>query len=371
MSHVFIGVSVSLLAMGCTCNPPNVGPSGGLPIDPAPAPVGGFGSWLSMDASADGAQLTIAYYDTVATAAGFAVGLPNENGTVTWAHERVEGQPLPSGIDTADVGKYTTHRTAPDGTTWLAYQDVRNGTLRAAQRTGVRVWGSPVEVDAGGEWSDLAIDAAGNPVVVHCEPERSEVRLARFDGTRWINTTLYTGARAGERAAGVSHTRILIDEAGEHVAFRDDAKQGLVLIDLGAGAPAITDVDPEGDVGAWPSLAREGDALVIAYHDVGNQDLRLTTRSAEGTWRRSVIDDGQLRGADTEVFVRDGTLSVAYFDGLNNDLLLAERDTEGWALRQVGSEGAMGYHNEVAFASGQWWAGTYDHAARTLFVRAL
>lgn len=325
-----------------------------------------------MDAAADGTQLTIAYYDLAIGGVGFAVGLPNADDSVSWAHERVEGYPEPSGIDTVDVGKYASHRTAPDGTTWLAYQDVRNGKLRVAHRTGLRRWDAPVEVDVGGAWTDLAIDGSGQPVVVHCDPDSAQLRLARFDGTRWLLTTLYTSTAVGERPAGVSHSRVVSRGGEEFVAFRDDAKGALLLVDVEGAATTLTEVDADGDVGAWPSLVHEGGTLSIAYHDVGNQHLRLATRNAAGDWRRSVIDEGQLRGADTEVFVGEGgRVSIAYFDGMSNDLLLAERGADGWGIRQVATEGAVGYHNEVAFTSARWWAATYDQTRRSLVVTPL
>jgi hypothetical protein len=362
VSRALIGTAVAVLATGCQCNPPGFRPNG-TATDPVvdPAPAGGFGSWLSMDAAADTTQLTIAYYDLPVGAVGFAVGLPGQNGTVSWAHEQVEGYPQPSGIDTVDVGKYASHRTAPDGTTWLAYQDVRNGRLRVVQRTGSRTWAPPVEVDEGGEWIDLAIGADGNPVVVHCDPDSSEVRLARFDGARWLSTTLYKGA------GGVSHSRVLVDGGLTTVAFRDDSLSGLVLVE----GTEVTILDVEGDVGAWPSLLADGQELLIAYHDVGNQDLRLATRGPERDWTFEVVDDGELRGADTEMFLDEGQLGILYFDGMDNDLLLARRGPEGFTIEQVGVNGAMGYHNEIAFAASHWWAGTFDQTARTLFVRAL
>jgi len=351
----------SLLLTACNCNAsqdvtyPVVGdPDAGAPLD-------NFGSWLSMDVAPDNARLTMAYYDLDRTGLGYAVGTPSADGTIRWLHEQVDGYPDSVGLDLVDVGRYASQRTAPDGTVWVAYQDVANGTLKVAQRLGPNQWELGGVVDGGGEggnWASLQIDEQGLPVVVHCDG--SDARRAAWDGTSWSTGTLYTG--------GCAHTALSIDGGRERVALYDTSQQSLVLIEDGSAAEVVDDA---GDVGAWPSMWTDGTQLVIAYQDVENQDLKLATRQG-GSWDISVVDDGPLRGADSVVFERDGALSVLYFDGWGNDLRLATQGASGWEQTVIGTEGAaVGFHNEVVFAAGLWWAGSFDHTERTLFVSAL
>jgi len=65
-------------------------------------------------------------------------------------------------------------------------------------------------------------------------------------------------------------------------------------------------------------------------------------------------------------------LSIAYFDGQNNDMLLATQSGSDWTIDTVvGSEGALGFHNETISIGGVVYAGCYDYTERTLWFSAL
>src|SRR5687767_8196312 len=122
------GPAVFLAAFlgGCTCQseqdivfPPSDGAG-------AADPPTSFGSWLSFDTSPEGQRLTMSYYDKDRGALGYAVGAVNEDGTVSWAHEQAAGYPDDNGLDAADAGKYSSQKTAPDGTVWVAYLNASN-----------------------------------------------------------------------------------------------------------------------------------------------------------------------------------------------------------------------------------------------------
>ena len=362
-------VTILTLVAGCNCNATHDYSFPELPVQELLEPPTDYGSWLSFDAAPDGTRITMAYYDQDRTGLGYAVGMPSDDGTVDWAHERVDGYPDSTGLDLGDVGKYASQRTAPDGTVWVAYQDVRNSTLKISHRLGPRDWEEPTVVESGGAWASLGIDAAGHPVVVHCDGP--SVRLVRFDGQAFSGTTLFTSDAVGERPAGVAHTRLLVDGEDELVAFYDQAAGSLGLLEGAGTSFRHTVVDDAGDVGAWPSLRKVGDDLVIAYQDVGSQDLRLATRVGT-TFSTELVDDGELRGADTELLELDGELAIVYFDGFDNDVRLARRQGGGWDKQVVGAAGlAVGFHNEVVYAAGHWWAGSYDYTNGTLFFTKL
>ncbi len=327
-----------------------------------------FGSWLSLDRAPDDERLTMAYYNRAVGALGYAVGTPAEDGSVDWVHERVDGYPEPTGLDPTDAGKYASQRTMPDGTVWVAYQEVDDVVLRVSQRRGPGGWSEPAELEEGGAWASLAIGADGQPVVAHCNPATAEVRIVRFDGQEWTGSSVYRGAAGPGGVASVSHTRLFVSGKQELLAFRDDARGSLWVAELGAGEPV--EVDADGNVGAWPSIVA-GSGLAVAYHDVGRQDLRVAIRDESGEWSAQVVDEGELRGADTEIFVMDGQLAVLYFDGHNNDMMLARQEGSAWSVSTVRTQGAVGYHNEVVQVAGRWWVGSYNHTAKSLFVQAL
>lgn len=376
MHRIAVLASLALYA-GCSCQQEYGFPASDVFVSEDPED---HGSWLSMDTTPEGARLTIAYYDREAGALGFAVGTPQQDGSVLWVHEKVDGYTGSDGLDRGDRGKYASQKTAPDGTVWVAYQDAVNGGLYVARRTGGPVWTEPELVDPGaGAWASLAIDASGNPVVAHHDEVAGVLRLSRFDGTAWASETAWTGSdwsytdpTTGEvltRDASVgAYSRILVHEGVEYIAFYDAAQQTLNLLEGAAGSYTHTVVDATANVGQWPSLWTDGATLRIAYHDVTNQDLKLATREA-GSWSTEVVDAGEYRGADTEVFQRGDKTAVVYFDGFKNDMMLATKDAGSWIIEQAGgTTGAVGFHNEVAVVGDTFWLASYDFTSRKLYL---
>ena len=371
-----------LIAAGCSCNQDYAFPKANLVSFDAPE---NFGAWLSLDATPGGNQIAMAYYDIADGALGFAVGTPQPDGTVLWAHEPVDGYKGDDGLDRSNRGKYASMKVADDGTVWIAYHDVDQGGLYVSQRRGgPGSWSEPEKVDIGGgmapsagEWASLALDADNHPVIAHHDGGTGTLRLTRFDGTDWSSSEIF----AGDDFVGVGDTgeeftvdsnvgtyaRLLIDDGTEYIAFYDATFKTLNLLEGAAGAYTHTVVDQTGDAGQWPSMWTDGSQLKIAYHDVGNQDLVIATRAA-GVWSRETVDNGDYRGADTEIFMRDGKISVTYFDGFNNNQVLATNDG-GWVQQTIGGDdAAVGFHNEVVEINGVYWLASYDYTNQTLFI---
>lgn len=385
-------LALSSVLSGCTCNQTSEynfpePPSDGTTL---PEPPTDIGSWLSMDTAPDGIRLTISYYDKDKGGVAWAIGVPSEDGTVAWTHERVQGYPDSNGLDLADVGKYSSQKTGKDGTVWLAYQNLRTGGLNVAHRTGPNTWEVTEPADGGtglpgvGHWASLAIDAEGKPVVAHCDLSSTAVRVSRFDGQSWSSTQVYRSNPVDETAedgttithpAGVSYTKLVINGEDEHLAFYDSA-QGALHVMTGDGTNFTDEiVDDEGDVGAWPSLLATDDEIWVAYHDVGNDHLKFATRTGAG-WNSQTIDAGDMHGADTVLFERDGNPAIVYSDSFNNDQWLAVRGASGassdWSLEKItGDEGPVGFHNEVTFAAGRFWSASYDYAKGSLSLVGL
>jgi len=378
------------LGAGCQCgnetglnfNFPEPDP---ILVDGDPAPEA-FGEWASVDVAPDGVQLTMSYFDRANTAVGFAIGRPQAGpdgaATIEWRHERIEGYPANNLVDDSDdVGRYTAQRTAPDGTVWVAYHDRTNGQLKVAHRLGPSSWEAPVAIEGrGGLWADMTLSAAGRPIVVHVDDEAAAVKITRLLDDGWRTDVVYEGRPQDDlddegnpvvRPAGVSHTRIVARGETEAIALYNSARQSLVVLEGSGTVFEAAEVDRTADVGAWPSIERAGDDLVVAYHDVENQDLKVATRTS-GTWSVETVDDGELRGADTEVFVRDGNIGVVYFDGHDNDARIAVREGAEWTLDRVGADlQAVGYHNEVVKAGGRFWAVSYSYTDRAPWLKAL
>lgn len=338
------------------------------------------GQWLSMDVSPDG-QLAVTYYDRTRDAIGFAFGEPRaDDGVVFWRYEEVDGYPDQNGLNPGDRGKFSSMRVASDGRVWASYYDASNGALRAAFRD-AGVWtaevadsGSGLSPDAG-QWTSLDLDADGNPVVAHYDVKGGALRVARRDSAgSWSAVEAFDGQSVGDIPAGAGQMgHLVIKDGVEYIAFYDAANGSLNLVQGTAGAYTHTLVSDAGDSGQWPSIAFDGETMYIAYQRADTQDLMLATRTGGGAFTTQIVDDGPYRGADTAVFVpAAGQPAILYFDGHENDQWLATSSGGTWSRQKVGGDGiAVGYHNEVAFTRGHWWAGSYDYTNRRIFVTPL
>jgi len=384
-AHVAVrGVLIAVLGVavaGCSChNETTFTPSetGVLDSD--------HGQWLSMDVAPDG-RLVVTYYDRTWGAIGFAKGTPKDTGEVFWDYEEVDGYPDEQGLNPGNRGLFTSVKVAPDGVVWASYYDQTNGALRVARRVG-GIWEAEV-ADAGGgldpdagQWTSLALDANDNPVVAHYDVGKGELRVARHGETGWSSESVFQGqaydgvdaeGNAVHRDASVGmYARLLIDGNTEYIAFYDAAQQSLNLLEGFPGAYTHTVVYNQGNVGLWPSMWTDGTDLYIAFQNADTQDLMLARRTGGGSFTVSVIDDGPYRGADTEIFMRDGQLSIVYFDGYENDMRLATESGGSWTNETIGGNNiAVGYHNEVAYTHERWWVASYDYTNRRIFTKPL
>lgn len=361
---------VSLFAVGCSCNQDYSFPD--VDVQSSPEPTD-YGSWLALRTAPDGYRLTMSYYDRDRTGFGFAVGTPKDDGAIEWAHEQVDGYPE-DGIDRGDRGKYGTHEVAPDGTVYAAWQDSQNGALMVGVRKGTGRW-EVSQADAGvgitstgaGAWCSMALQSNGLPMVAHADLAAGVLRVTRMkdDGT-WESETAWSGNGDVGRYADI----VMVGDTAT-IAFYEGTNGNLELLEGTFGSWSHSQVDVTFDVGQWPSLWADADEVLIAYHDVSNQDLKLARR-VNGSWSHQVIDDGEYRGADAQLFLRDGLPAIVYFDGQNNDMWLATTDGTDWMRQKVaGDDGAVGFHNEVAFANDRWFVASYDFTARTLYSTTL
>lgn len=363
---------VGVLALGCKQDIDFV------PQEPTPLEAD-HGQWLSMDVS-PGGQLAVTYYDRSMGGLGFAKGEPRSDGAVFWDYEEVDGYPDDNGLNPGDRGKFSSMKIDADGRVWASYYDAGNGALRVAMRdqsawtTELADSGSGLSPDAG-QWTSLDLDAEGNPVVAHYDVKGGSLRVARRDASgTWTAAEVFEGQAVGETPAGAGQMgRLVIRDGIESIVFYDAARGSLNLLEGPPGAYTHTVIDDAGDAGQWPSIAFDGDTTYVAYQRADTQDLMLATRTGTGAFTTRVVDDGDYRGADTEVFVpAAGQPAILYFDGYENDMWLATTTGATFSLQKVAGDGiAVGYHNEVAFTRGQWWAASYDYTNRRIFVTPL
>ncbi|MFZ5480401.1 MAG: hypothetical protein ACOZNI_26795 [Myxococcota bacterium] len=371
---------------GCkACSEQDIVPGGGGDIDDTIEPdPHDIGSWLSMKATPDG-KPAVAYYDRTSDALGFAIGTIGDDGAVTWDTEEVDSYPDENGLNPGDAGKYASMAIAGDGTVWIVYQDSTNGTLKYAKRDGSGAWTIGIADVGGGSssdagyWASVAIDSAGNPVAVHYDNGRGDLRATRWNGSAFSGTVIYEGddytnPEDGSTVSGDAgeYAKIAVGADGtEYIAFYDVAAGALRLATGGPSGYSVELVDDGGDVGQWPDVLVDGSDVSISYHDVTNQDLKLA-RGRPGAFTIETIDDGDYVGADSALYGSGDRIGILYQDAVDNDLVLSRSRDGVWSPERVTGEGvAAGYHNETIEIAGTRYVACYDYTNRTIWFSAL
>jgi hypothetical protein len=385
-------LAATLLIAGCQCNKNNNTDDTGPEDLP---PERDRGQWLSMGTLSDG-TIVASYFDRGEDGLGVAFGTPGGEGGVTWRYEEVEGFQGATGLDSGNLGTHTSLVVAPDDVIWVVYYDIGNAALRYARRhktvsgrglepggtwvTGVADTGGGSRPDAG-MWASIALNPEGKPVVAHYDVGQGELRVTRWDGEAFGDDTVLegeeytlqdTGGPSKPADIGKFADLFIAADGTEYIAYYDDAWSRLMLAVGGSAGFEQYVIDETADVGQWPSLHVADDGTVhIAYQDVEGQNLRYAVGvPGSGGFERTVVDDGELIGADTEIFANGDMLSILYFDGQNNDLKQATLAGGSWTTATLaGDDGrGLGYHNEVVVSNGTYYAGCYDYTDRTIWL---
>ncbi len=345
-----------------------------------------WGQWLSATKLNDG-SVGIAYYDRDQGGIGFGVGSPSKAG-VEWVHEQVDGYPEANGLDAGDRGMYTSVATAPDGTVWAAFYDVGANNLRYGKRTitdsGVAWKNDLADVGEGmsqdaGLFASVAIDGRGKPVIAHYDQGVQALRVAHFSGGSFSGEVVDrgedllpedTGSDPVEANVGM-YARLRYANGKEYIAYYDKANGDLKLAVGRSGNYRIHIIDSDGDVGAWPDMVIRGKKVHLAYQDVGKQHLRYAVGVPGEDFETTVVDRGELVGADTALFFEKGKPNIVYFDGFDSNMKLARFNGESWSKSTVRRKGAVGFHNEVVTSGGKTYAACFNYTKRDVFLAAL
>ena len=119
-------------------------------------------------------------------------------------------------------------------------------------------------------------------------------------------------------------------------------------------------------MGAWPDLEIDSGTMYISFHDVGNQDLVFA--SGTGLPGRSVVDDGEYVGADSDLL--SGGTAHRVFRRRNNDFKLATQVGDHWSIEtRTGAETGSGFFNELIEMGGRVYGGCYDYTNCTVWSR--
>ena len=185
---------------------------------------------------------------------------------------------------TGNVGQHTSLALTASGFPVISYLDGTNFDLKLAvcadatcsSGTTIRSIDSTGNV---GEYTSLALTAAGFPVISYYDNTNSDLKLAVCaDATCSSSTTI----RTIDSIDGVGEfTSLALTTAGcpvisYHDGTNDDLKLAVCADATCSSGATIRTIDSAGDVGQYTSLALTAAGFpVISYHDLGNLDLKL------------------------------------------------------------------------------------------------
>jgi hypothetical protein len=273
-------------------------------------------------------------------------------------------------VDSAGgVGKYTALALDSSGYPVISYYDEANRDLKlvhcgdATCNSGntVRTVDSAGAV---GEYTSLALDSSGNPIISYHDAGNGNLKLAHCgDTTCGSGNTISIVDSAGQVGW---YTSLALDSSGNPVISYFDLGNGnLKVAHCGNAACSsgntINTVDNSaGDVGRYNSLALDSSGRpVISYYDASNGRLKLVrcgdTICGSGNTTSIVDSSGQPGWYTSLALDSSGYPVISYWDGASGHLRVAHCGdatcSSGATIQTVDSAGIVGQYNSLRLDS--------------------
>ncbi len=187
--------------------------------------------------------------------------------------------------------------------------------------------------------SSLALDSAGKPHVAYYHADSTDLRVARWAGTRWEKETVDGG---GETDRGRGARLLFGPDDTAYLAYQDSDEQSVLFASRRPGAGWVTAaVDASFfQLGDFLDLTLTPFGPAVAYYDATNGDLMYAQRDPQGGWARRLVDDfGDVGRHVSLTSDSAGGVHFAYYDASRGGLRYARMITDG----TFSSEAVAGY----------------------------
>ncbi len=247
------------------------------------------------------------------------------------------GNSLTSPDTTGTVGEYTSLALDASGFPVVSYFSRSGFDLKVLHCGDANCMSgnSITSPDTGGVvgyQSSLALDASGFPVVSYVDENSTDrdLRVLHCGNADCSAANSITQPDSGGRVG--EFTSLALDASGLPVVSYYDWTNGGVKVlhcndaNCSGGDESITAPDTVGNVGWWTSLALDGDAYpVVSYWDTTNDDLKVLhcndANCSGGDESITSPDTGGTVGEYTSLALdSSGFPVVSYYDGTNGDL---------------------------------------------------
>jgi len=237
----------------------------------------------------------------------------------------------------------------PGGKPLISYADtsVTPAKLRLARWNGSRWVREAVDTGSTG-YQSMALDSMARPQISYWDITNGDLKHAAFDGTTW---TISVVDGAASSVGGFNS--IAIDKMDQaHISYFDTTNSDLKYAHWNGATWDISTVDSTGDMGRFGSLAVDAQNHPhIAYLDFANKDLKYATFDGM-TWSIATIDPTSSANATSIAIDSTGKPHILYYDAaFTNDVKYASWDGMQWNIEMVLAQGDVGYAPDLAFDS--------------------